>query len=430
MAGEKTLKTRESFSLFRHLCPRENWRPHRAPLVGILCLTLVAGCARPRSVEPELAFRETSITTDVISDDLHFAGLADAIQAQQGILRGSPQKVMEFGRWKITRGEYAAALDQLAATLRSPISDSEKLRYIRDNFAFLEWYGGKDWGEILVTGYFEPVLRGSLRRTETFSQPLYARPHDLLTVDLKQFSPRFKEEGALKARIEKNAVVPYFSRAEIDSRQALKGRGLELAWVDPVDAFFLQIQGSGTVRTTKGEELHLTYAEKNGHRYEPVGKYLKERLAPAPVTMQRIEEVAHAMTPAERAELFEKNPSYVFFKKSKERAITAMGIPATPGRTIASDPKYAPRGSLAFIDLATPVIPAKDGGEPGAPTSVERFVVNQDTGGAIKGTDHIDLFWGRGDDAKRVAGVLQHQARILFLVPNPLRDSVRPDRAR
>jgi membrane-bound lytic murein transglycosylase A len=407
----------ESFSLLRHLVPHKTRRVFSSTLLGILYLSIAAGCARPRTVEPELAFRQTTVTERTFSDDLHFSGLADAIQSQQRILRTSPDKMMEFGKWKISRREYSEALEKLSTTLQSPSSDDEKLRYIRNNFSFLEWYGGTEWGEILVTGYFEPVIPGSLQRTGHFSQPLYAKPNDLISIDLKQFSSRFKDEGSLKARAEKNVAVPYFTRADIDSKHALDGRNLELCWVHPVDAFFLQIQGSGTIRTPRGEEIHLTYAEKNGHRYEPVGKYLKERLAPVPVTMQRIEEVARKMSPSERADLFEKNPSYVFFKKSKERAITALGIPATPGRTIASDPKYAPRGSLAFVQLITPVNPEPESGKEEAPLRISRFVVNQDTGGAIKGTDHIDLFWGRGDEAKRVAGVLQHKARMLFLIP-------------
>lgn len=387
-------------------------------LVGILCVVLVSGCARPRAVAPEAAFRESSITPEPLRDDLNFAGLVEAIQSQRKVLRASPSKTMRFGTWQISQGQYSDALDKLVTILASSESAESKLDYVQKNFHFLEWYGGRNWSEILVTGYFEPVIAGSLTRTKEFSQPLYARPTDLIIVDLKQFSPRFKDEPSLRARVHETKLLPYYSRNEIDSGLALKNRNLELCWVTPVDAFFLQIQGSGTIRLGDGREIHLTYAEKNGHRYEPIGKFLKERLAPSPVTMQKIEELAHSMSPAERAELFEKNPSYVFFKRSQERATTALGIPATPGRTIASDPKYAPRGSLAFINLLNPIIPAAPTPpSTTTPVAVSRFVLNQDVGGAITGTDHIDLFWGRGDDAKKVAGVLQNQARIIFLFP-------------
>ena len=417
MIREIKVMSPESFCYFRHPRLGKKLRALSTARVAVLCLSLLAGCARPRVIEPEFAFRQATITSETLSDDLQLAGLVTALQAQQRILHNSADKAMRFGQWKTTRGEYGVALDKLIAVLNNAQSTEESLLYIRRNFHFLEWYGGSAWGEVLVTGYFEPVIPGSLTKTAEFSQPLYARPKDFVTIDLKQFSPRFKDENTLRGRIKDTQVLPYFSRTEIDSQSVLKGRGLELCWVNPVDAFFLQIQGSGTVRIAKGEEIHLTYAEKNGHRYEPIGKYLKERLAPEPVTMQKIEEVAHAMSPKERADLFDKNPSYVFFKRSKERSITALGIPATPGRTIASDPKYAPRGSLAFIAMTTQVNPDTSQGDTQPPLSISRIVVNQDTGGAITGTDHIDLFWGRGDEAKKVAGVLQHKARMLFLFP-------------
>lgn len=417
MVHEIKVTKAESFPHFQHRGFGKRPRALCPALSVIIALSVFAGCARPRVIEPESAFRQASVTSESLSDDLHLVGLVDALQAQQRILLSSRDKVMQFGRWKTTRGDYGAALDKLITVLNNARSEEESLVYIRENFQFLEWYGGSDWGEVLVTGYFEPVIDGSLTKTAQFSQPLYARPKDLVTIDLKKFSPRFKDENTLRARIEDTQILPYFSRTDIDTHGALKGRGLELCWVNPVDAFFLHIQGSGTIRTTNGEEIHLTYAEKNGLRYEPIGKYLKERLAPEPVTMQKIEEIAHAMPPMERADLFDKNPSYVFFKRSKERSITALGIPATPGRTIASDPKYAPRGSLAFIQMTTPVNPDTPDGQDHAPLSISRMVVNQDTGGAITGTDHIDLFWGRGSEAKKVAGVLQHKARMLFLFP-------------
>jgi membrane-bound lytic murein transglycosylase A len=219
--------------------------------------------------------------------------------------------------------------------------------------------------------------------------------------------------------VHEGKVTPYFSRGEIDSGHALKGRKLELCWVDPTDAFFLHIQGSGTVKLPHGEELFITYAEKNGQKYVPIGKYLKERLAPLPVTMQRIERVVKMMSEQERSDLFAKNPSYVFFTKSKRRAITSLGVPATPGRTIAVDSKFAPKGALALISFNKPLVDQPESVDSGThpTTRVSRFVLDQDSGGAITGTDHVDLFWGRGDEAKKVAGILQDKARIVFLVP-------------
>ncbi len=378
-----------------------------------------SGCGRPTIVSPEEAFRPIRGEELQVSDDLDFEGLEVAITQQREILQKSGDTPMRFGRETISRREYAAALDALSATLKSSQPQSVKLDYIRDNFRFLEWYGGTDWGEILLTSYFEPIIPGSAKPTARFSQPLYAKPDDLVIIDLKKFAERFKDDSSLRGRVHEGKVSPYFSREDIDDKDALKGRNLELCWVDPTDAFFLHIQGSGTVRLPDGEELFITYAEKNGRKYEPIGKYLKERVAPHPVTMQRIEAIVKTMSPKERSELFARNPSYVFFTKSKRRAITSLGAPATPGRTIAVDSKFAPKGSLALLTFNKPDVEQPESKDSGThpTTRVSRFVLDQDSGGAITGTDHVDLFWGRGDDAKKVAGVLQDKARIVFLVP-------------
>ncbi len=385
----------------------------------VLCAVVASGCGRPTTVSPEKAFRPISAERIDLSDDLSFEGLEAAIAQQREILRKSGDTPMNFGAETVSRREYAEALDALVATLRSSEPADSKLTYIRNNFRFLEWYGGSDWGEILLTSYFEPIIPGSTTASAQFSQPLYEKPDDLVVIDLKKFSDRFKDEASLRGRVHEGKVTPYFSRGEIDSGHALKGRKLELCWVDPTDAFFLHIQGSGTVKLPHGEELFITYAEKNGQKYVPIGKYLKERLAPLPVTMQRIERVVKMMSEQERSDLFAKNPSYVFFTKSKRRAITSLGVPATPGRTIAVDSKFAPKGALALISFNKPLVDQPESVDRGThpTTRVSRFVLDQDSGGAITGTDHVDLFWGRGDEAKKVAGILQDKARIVFLVP-------------
>ena len=364
----------------------------------LVSVSVTAGCGRASLVSPEKAFRETSSSHVEISDDLNFAGLVDAIAQQQNVLKKSGDTLMKFGDRQISRKEYGAVLQKLSEILASQ---------------------QPEWGEILLTSYFEPIIPGSITKTERFSQALYARPEDLVVIDLKKFAERFKDESTLRGRLNESRVIPYYSRHEIDDEGVLKGKNLELCWVDPTDAFFLQIQGSGTVQLPHGEEIFITYAEKNGLKYEPIGKFLKEQLAPLPVTMQRIEGVVKTMTSQERSSLFAKNPSYVFFTKSQRRAITSLGIPATPGRTIAADSKYAPKGALALVtfnkpDLASPVL-AKTGMPP--THRVSRFVLDQDSGGAITGTDHIDLFWGRGDEAKKVAGILQDRASIVYLFP-------------
>jgi len=375
------------------------------------------GCARQIATGPSNAFRE--INAPQLTDDLLLDGLSDAIDAQSQALLGTASTVMTVGPISISRGEYRDALTRLREILQSPRSIDEKFSYIRDNFRFFEFFGGTSWGDVLLTSYFEPTIPGSLSPSNKFSRPLYAKPADLLTISLNSFSERFSSEKPLKGRTLEDRVVPFFTREEIDGRQVLRGRSLELVWVDPIDAFFLQIQGSGTVVLPDGEEVFIVYADKNGHRYEAIGKFLKDQIAPKKVTMQRLEAWLRSMSPIERDKILFMNPSYVFFQRSKQRAITSIGAPATPGRTIAADPRFAPKGALAYLQFEKPVFEPHTalGEDPQHFKPVARFVMDQDSGGAITGTERIDLFWGRGDEAKRYAGVMQNRAKIIYLVP-------------
>jgi membrane-bound lytic murein transglycosylase A len=391
-------------------------------LVSFLALAASAvietGCARTAAPTPETAFRVAE--QPHLSDDLAFSDLADAIELQRRFLNKKPERMMRFGPYQVSQGDYVQALDKLLPVLRSASSDADKLRYLAEHFEFLEIYGGDEWGQVLLTSYYEPIIDGSLKPTQRFSQPLYARPKDLLSVPLHPFGERFKDDNALRARVKGNEVIPYFSREEIDDKGALKGRHLEICFVDPIDAFFLQIQGSGTIRLHDGSLFHVTYADKNGHKYVPIGKFLKEKLAPKPVTMQRLIAALRAMPSPERSKLLNENPSYVFFQRSKQRAITSLGVSATPGRTVAADPKFAPKGALAFITFSKPVFSqgADRDAEPQRFTEAGRFVVDQDSGGAITGTGRMDLFWGRGDEARRSAGVMQDPAaHVWYLFP-------------
>jgi membrane-bound lytic murein transglycosylase A len=383
----------------------------------VLCTVLISGCASKLATGPHNAFREVS--PPALSDDLALSGLQEAIEAQAKILKSTSTVKMQIGPTEISRAEYALALEQLAQILCSAESHETKLQYLRDRFRFFEFAGGDEPGKVLLTSYFEPTLRGSPTPTARLSRALYRKPLDLLSIPLSSFSERFKDEKALKARVVGDRVVPYFSREEIDGKGALREKGLELVWVDPIDAFFLQIQGSGTVVLPNGEEQHIVYSDKNGHRYEAVGKFLKSKIAPNKVTMQRVEAALRSMSPQERDKILFMNPSYVFFLPSKERAITSLGVPATPGRTIAVDPRFAPKGALVFLTFQKPTFSSEQryGEDPKTFEEASRFVLDQDSGGAITGTGRVDLFWGRGDEAKRHAGVMQNHARVLYLVP-------------
>jgi membrane-bound lytic murein transglycosylase A len=351
------------------------------------------------------------VRTPRFDDELPIVSLAAAIEQQAASLANSSGDIqLKFGPRSISRVAYQQALALLAERIRSASDPAEVLSYVRANFTFFEVYGAPRWGEVFVTGYFEPVLSGSRVATPEFPQPLYAAPPDLLKLDFAAFAERFKDEPERRARVEGGRVVPYYSRAQIDSERALAGQGLELCWVNPIDAFFLQVQGSGVVQFADGSEMVLGFAEKNGHRYEAIGRTLREAMAPTKPTYPNLVQYLRELPRAEQQEIFNRNPSYVFFRKSDKNAVTAIGVPATAGRTIATDHAFFPPGALGFLDFSATHLP----GETRLPS---RLVLNQDVGGAIKGPGRVDLFFGRGEEAGLAAGIVQNRGRLLFLLP-------------
>jgi membrane-bound lytic murein transglycosylase A len=269
-----------------------------------------------------------------------------------------------------------------------------------------------------ITGYFEPQLNGSRSRAEPFTVPLHRPPPDLLTIDLSPLHPDLADRR-LRGRLVRSdtgaRVVPYWSRAELTEERL---RGAELLWVDdPLDAFFLQIQGSGRVRLPDGSVVRVGYADSNGHPYRSIGRVLVERgeLALEEATMQGITAWARA-NPRRASELLNQNPSYVFFRElplgdPDAGPVGAFGVPLTPGYSVAVDPRFIPLGAPLVIRSEHPAT--------GAPLT--RLVLAQDTGGAIRGPLRFDLFWGFGADAASSAGRQRHEVEAWLLVPRGVR---------
>ena len=266
----------------------------------------------------------------------------------------------------------------------------------------------------LVTGYYEPRLRGSRARRTPYLHPLYAPPEDLLVIDLAAVAPETKNMR-LRGRLDGRRVVPYFSRAEIENGVATQVNGKEIVYVDdPIEAFFLQIQGSGRVRLDSGEELRIGYADQNGHAYQSIGRYLidKGELTPGEASMQGIQAWARA-NPARLGELLNQNPSYVFFRElppADTGPIGAFGVPLTAERSIAVDPRFVPLGAPVY--LATT--------RPNSDVPLERLVIAQDTGGAIRGAVRADFFWGTGPEAGALAGRMRQQGRMWVMLPKEM----------
>ena len=181
----------------------------------------------------------------------------------------------------------------------------------------------------------------------------------------------------------------------------------------------IQIQGSATVQFEDGQTIGMGYAEKNGCDYEPIGKYLRDYISKEDMSIQAIENHLRTLSTDKLQEILNKNPSYVFFKKTDGLALTALGVPVTEGRTAAVDQRFFPKGGLAFLQTTKPVWGSAQEKVPSQWKELKRFVLAQDTGGAITGGGHLDLFWGSGDDAKRNAGIMKQPGKIFFLAPKP-----------
>mgnify|MGYP002624348219 CR=1 FL=1 len=270
---------------------------------------------------------------------------------------------------------------------------------------------GADGPEGLFTGYFEPELYGSLEPRTPFNVPLYRKPDDMVSVDLGPFRSDLAGQSIV-GRIENNRFVPYYSRAEID-QGALAGRGLELLWVDdPIDAFFLEIQGSGIVYLPDGKATRVGYAGKNGRAYVAIGKVLVEwgEMTLEQVSLASIRAWLEA-DPDRAQAVMQQNPSYVFFERNDgEGPIGAQGTVLTGGRSIAVDPQFIPFGVPLYVDTFWP-----SGVDAGLP--MRRLMIAQDTGGAIRGPVRGDIYWGRGDIAEQYAGNMKAKGRYYILLP-------------
>ena len=261
----------------------------------------------------------------------------------------------------------------------------------------------------LITGYYEPIIAGSREPSLVHRHPVFGLPEDLVVVDLGSAYPELRNLR-LRGRLEGRRLVPYYSRAEIEAR----GKGFPapvIAWVaDPVELFFLQIQGSGQVRLDNGERLRVGYADQNGHPFRSLGRYLVERgeLLLEQASMQGIKAWA-AANPAKLQEALNQNPSYVFFREMPPTGapVGALGVPLTPGFSIAVDRRFVPLGAPVFLATTYPLSDEK----------LERLMAAQDTGGAIRGVVRADFYWGTGPEAGAFAGRMRQQGRMWLLWP-------------
>lgn len=298
--------------------------------------------------------------------------------------------------------------------------DNTALRaFFEEGFTPYQVFNPDGSSQGLITGYYEPKLTGSRVRTERFRYPLYAVPNDLLTIDLGEAYPQLKDLR-LRGRLQGKRIVPYYNRSEIEAgKAALQGR--ELLWVDnAVELFFLQIQGSGRIELPDGSLVKVGYAEQNGHPYISIGKKLVEtgELKIEEASMQGIKDWANRY-PEKLTALLVQNPSYVFFRElpnGLSAPLGALGVPLTETYSIAVDPRTIPLGAPVFLATTYP-----NTAEP-----LNRLVLAQDTGGAIKGAVRADFFWGFGEQAAIQAGRMKQGGQMWVLFPKGAEPALSP----
>ncbi len=262
----------------------------------------------------------------------------------------------------------------------------------------------------LITGYYEPILKGSRQRSKAYPNPVFGPPEDMIVVDLAELYPELKHLR-LRGRLEGRKLVPYYSRAEWGPQES-KRSPEALLWIDDaIDLFFMQIQGSGQIQLADGSRVRLNYADQNGHPYRAIGRWLVERgeMKAEQASMQNIKAWAKA-NPSRLTEMLNANPSLVFFRELPVQGSGpqgALGLPLTPERSLAVDPRHVPLG--APIWLATT--------RPNSEQALTRLMVGQDTGGAIRGVVRADFYWGSGPEAGNQAGKMRQQGRLWVLLP-------------
>lgn len=314
-----------------------------------------------------------------------------AARALQAFILSCPTLVRRDDKSGLTKGADWLPL----CTEAQAIPAGQATAFFRDRF---DWVRVGD-GKAFATGYYEPEIAGVRVRQPGFDVPVYRTPPDLVRCTRP-------DGGSGRGRIdEAGTCVLYFTRAEIEEG-VLAGKGLEMGWVaDPVELFFLHIQGSGRLKAPDGSIMRIGYAEQNGRDYVAVGRLLRERglLPPGGASMAAILAWMRTQPDGGRA-LMRENPSYIFFRDlTGPGPLGALGLPVTPHVTVAADPLFVPLGAPAFIDLDR--------------DEADGLWIAQDTGGAIKGANRFDTFWGAGDGAARMAGGLSASGSALILLP-------------
>ena len=360
---------------------------------------------------PLFAGQDCCVSTDInepnlVADDLGGAGLDEAISASLRFLRKlPPSRSYRFCDREYTAAELIDSLTKFSTLYARKGRGAGFAKAINERFKICAAQGGESNGKVLVTGYFEPIVKGSLRKEFPYVYPLYKVPADLV------------RRGGQSGRLLDGRLAPYWTRAQIEDGDLLAGN--ELVYLDdPVAAFVLHVQGSGRVRLRDGSIRRVQFAAKSGLPYRSIGRLLVDRgrMELAEVSLPAIINYLHDH-PEERQDILYHNESYIFFRwgnNSDSGPLGRIGEPLTAERSVALDHDCFPPGALGILQTRKPIFNGNDEIIGWAPMS--RFVVNQDSGSAIRGAGRLDLFLGVGPRARITAGIMKHPGSLYFLV--------------
>lgn len=395
-------------------------KPIKFSIILLFLIIIMAGCrlflTQPPGEKKNALYQLSPSEYPEFSDDMAYDSLAYGISQSISYLERLPaSREFQFADDTFDANHMIQSYQVFLDFIKTKPTSKEMNDFILSNYWVYKSVGSKKTHEVLFTGYYEPSLQGSLQKSNTYRYPVYARPSDLSMIDLSVFSPKFKGKKII-GRYTNPDFVPYYDRKDIETNGLPTESAQPLAWVDDkVDLFFLQIQGSGKIFLNNGQVLNVHYHISNGHPYRSIGNYLiKEDKVPlSEMSMQRIRQYLREH-PEEIDEILNYNPSYVFFKIENGGPYGCLEVPLTPGRSIALDREIFPPAALGFIKTKTPII---DGD-----TTIHqwidlnRFVLNQDTGGAIQGPGRADIFWGNGSYAEIAAGHMKDIGDLYFLI--------------
>ena len=403
------------------LCPKKSC--YRIFVIPIL-IVLLSGCGylkRKPDISASTSLKKLGpLHYPDFKDHHQYDGLIHSIKQSLAYLNRVPQdRNFIFGKDTYTAAHLINSLNRFAELIAENPSEKEINQFIARN-CFVYQSIGSNWKrEVLFTGYYEPTILGSLTPSDEYQHPVYALPIDLIRIDLSPFSEQYAGQSIV-GRYTGSTVVPYYDRRQIVQPNSPISQSSEiLAWVnDPIDLFFLQIQGSGRLLQPNGDHLNLHYHASNGRPYRSIGKLLIDegKIAKEDMSMQAIRAYLNAY-PEEQARILNHNPSYVFFKTETDGPIGYLQEPLTPERSVAMDRRIFPPGALGYIKTLRPIVAQT--GQIEAWKEFNAFILNQDTGGAIRGPGRVDLFWGNGAYAELAAGHMQHPGKIYFIVLKP-----------